>query len=393
VSAAGELALWAALLCAAWGAAAGTIAARRADSAFALSADRALVAVAALLALAVAGAVAIEFAPDLNFALAANTTSTNLPRPLRLAALLSTPAVCTLIVAALVAALAVNAPGAERAKWSGTVCAALAAIVALAVLAGRPYERYDVAVADGRGLDPAWYSPWSSIARVALVIFAAAAATAMLRAAARMRSRGWALAAVAFGAIAIACALRRSLGGPAWGAIEWAAVAAWAACVVLARPWRGAARALAIAGAVAAIAALLGGSASHWASLELQDAVPATQRDRLGTTWTFVSDGRSIYTQLDRRVLASFIETGPGRGARPEWRVYVDAVGETRSEAPVDAVVAGIPTYVVLGFLSPPGANSAAVRVRFVPLFALWWVAAILLSATAVVGARQERST
>ena len=395
MSAVGELALWAALVCAAWGVASGVLAWRRRGAGFAESAARAAVACAVLLVIALAGLAAMLLAPDMGYAYAASSTSAALPRAYRLAALLSRAAGSVLAFAALTAVIASLAPRSVRALPRASVASAtiLFAAVALDLAIGSPFARASVAAADGAGLDPAWHLPWTIIARVALIVFAVAIAIAKVRAFAGASWRRVSYAPAALGAIALVCAARRALAGPPWGAPEWTALVVWIATVAFAQPWKRPARALALASAVAAAVALAGTWMSVARPLLLADGVPLTARDPLGATWTFVSDGRSIYTQLDRRVLALFIETGLRAGARPEWRIYVDAFGDTRAESPVDAVIAGAGTYTTLGLLAPPGAGSASVRVRWVPFFACWWLAAALYCAATIASARRPEAT
>ena len=106
MSAVGELALWAALACAAWGIVAAGIALRRHDDRFSESAMRAGIACAVLLALADAGLTAMLLSADVRYAYAAATTSAVLPRAYRLAAFLSRPAGSLLGFAALTAVIA-----------------------------------------------------------------------------------------------------------------------------------------------------------------------------------------------------------------------------------------------------------------------------------------------
>ena len=393
MSAVGELALWAALACAAWGIVAGALAGRRVDARFAESATRAAVACAVLLALADAGLTTILLTADVRYAYAAASTSAVLPRLYRLAAFLSRPAGSVLAFSALSALLAALAPRAVRAlpRASVATCSVLALAIFAMFLLGWPFAPAPALVADGAGLDPDWHLPWTTGARIALIVFASLLVNAKIRAIAGVAWRRWALAAMAVGAVALVCALRRALAGPVWSAPDWIALAAWSITVAFARPWRRPARWLSMATLVAALIAISGMLMSSASLLSLPDGTQVTARDPLGTSWTFVSDGRSIYTQLDRRVLAVFIEVGHGRGARPEWRIYIDAFGDERSQGASYAVLAGVLTYTSLGLTGPPAAGSASVAVRWDPLFGFWWLAAALCIASAIVGARAER--
>ena len=392
MSAVGELALWAALACAAWGIVAAGIALRRHDDRFSESAMRAGIACAVLLALADAGLTAMLLSADVRYAYAAATTSAVLPRAYRLAAFLSRPAGSLLGFAALTAVIAAISPRTvrERARVSLATCGLLALAIVAMLAIGSPFAPASVVASDGVGLDPAWHLPWTTIARLALLAFASVLAIAKIRALGGVPWRRWVYAANALGFVAIVCARRRELAGPPWDTADWLLLAVWAVSVAFRRRERGrTARALEIAFGVAGVVALIGSALSLTEAFSLPDGAPVSARDPFGSAWTLVSDGRSIYTQLDRRVLAVFIETGHGRGARPEWRIYVDASGDARAQVPVDAVLAGAREYLALGLLAPPAAGSASVRVRWEPFFAFWWLAAALLVAAAVVRARE----
>jgi hypothetical protein len=395
VSAVGELALWAALACALWGTVAAVLAERRADARFAESAMRAGIACALLLALADAGLTAMLLSADTRYAYAAATTAAGLPRAYRLAAFLSRPAGSVLGFAALTAVVAALAPREFRARprASLAICAVLAVAILAILIIGSPFAPATVAASDGAGLDPDWHLPWTTVARAALLVFATALAIAKVRAIAGERWQRVSMAPAVFGAIALVCALRRSLAGPPWGALEWIALGVWLVTLAFARLWRWRTPVLTSASGIFAAIALAGVLMQSAQALSLADGLPVRARDPLGRTWTFVSDGRSIYTQLDRRVLAVFIETDARGGARPEWRIYVDAAGEGRAQQPVDAVLAGQFTYTAFGLLAPPAAGSASVRVRWVPFFAVWWVAVALFAGATIVSARREEST
>jgi hypothetical protein len=336
---------------------------------------------------------------DTRFAYAAATTSAALPRAYRLAAFLSRPAGSVLGFAALTAVVAALAPREIRARprasrarprASLATCALLAIAVVAMLILGSPFAPASVVASDGVGLDPDWHLAWTTIARAALLLFAVALAIAKVRAIAGARWQRASMAPAAFGAIALVCALRRSLAGPPWSALEWAVLAAWLLTLAFARPWRWPTPILATASGIVTVIALAGTLMQGAQALLLADGLPVRARDPLGRTWTFVSDGRSIYTQLDRHVLAVFIETDARGGARPEWRIYIDAAGEGRAQQAVDAVIAGQFTYTAVGLLAPPAVGSASVRVRWVPFFAFWWVAVALFVGAAVVSARRE---
>ena len=398
----GELAVWAALLLSAWGATAGWIAARGGDgrAPFGASAARAVDATAVLLPLAVAGVAALLFRSDFSFAFTAEATSANLPRISRVAALLSRSGGTWLVVAGLVALL--GGLAVRRAAGSAPLAAAVSALTLLplawAMSADSPYARTAAAVHDGAGLAPAWQLPWTSMARASLVLFAAAAAIVLAQLIAARPARRWALAAWAAGAVALVVALHRTIDGPAWGAADWIALAAWGVLSLALHRRRAPARAaahLAHAAAIVALIALGGWMMRTRQTLPLGGTAPASARDPFGTTWRFTSDGLSVYQELNRHVTAILVDAKRGgaraRVARTEWRDYLDIDGAPLGDGtPVDAVLPGEAMYAAVGLAMPPAGEDAVLDVRFVPLFAFWWVALAFALAAAAVAARGE---
>ncbi|HUO51647.1 MAG TPA: hypothetical protein VMT93_03935, partial [Gemmatimonadaceae bacterium] len=279
--------------------------------------------------------------------------------------------------------------------FAGVVCAAVFAALAWAAATDPPFARVAAIPRDGAGLAPAWQMPWTPAARaLALGVAALLVIVAACRAA-RLPARGWTLAAMTVGACAIAAAMRRGLTGPPIGFLEGGLLAVSLVVPVAARrdllgarAWRVLAAALAAAGIALAAGAAWGARAA----LPLGGTAPATARGPAGATWTFTSDGLSVYEEQNRHVTAVLVDVRRGSSrvgvARAEWRDYLGASGETLGDgAPYDAVLAAPFTYTTVGLAMPPAGEDVVLDVRFAPLFWLWWLFAALAAAAAAIAA------
>lgn len=157
----GELALWVALLMAAWAAMvsfAGGLQ-RRAD--LIASGERGVHATLAMLLLASLGLWSALVAHDLGLAHVASFTAANLPLVYTLAAFWGGPAGALLLFALLlsICAVAVQLAGRGRNRSSrpyvtGTLATALAFAVAVLCVGANPYARVEWGALDGRGMHP-----------------------------------------------------------------------------------------------------------------------------------------------------------------------------------------------------------------------------------------------
>ena len=401
MTAAGELSLWAALLLSLWGAVAARLAlsgpAARAE-ALSESAARATWAVALLTAVAVGGLAAALLAPDLSLEYVALSTTRNVPEWWRLGALMSRPAGALLLLIAIASLLGAFAQRGSSTAFTARMCELLTASLTAIVITANPYARLPRALPEGVGLDPAWQIAVTPLARLAILIAAAVAAVAVAQTLARRDARAWWLAASGLGGVALVAALRRSLTGPAWGALEWSALAVWLAVTLWLHARGGRPRLasyLTRAAAVVALVSLAGFfmRATHRATIA--PGAATEMGDPLGGSWRFTSEGLSSYEALNRHVRAVLFDVRRGAGrtrvVRPEWRRYVDAGGEPVGDATaVNAIVNAPLSTSVIGLAAPPVGNETTLVVTFVPLFVWWWAAAALVAAAAAAGMRRE---
>lgn len=404
----GELAFWGAVCCAVWAVVANLFAVRHPERpAFAASGARAMYVLAALLALAVAGVIAMLLRPDFSYAFAASSTASNLLPPERLVALLSRAQGVLLMVAVLIAIAVSLAPSSTRGLPRVNLAAGVVLLTLLLALMlfANPYARASAAVGDGSGLGSGWRLSWTVYARLAALSYFATLGIVLIRLASDSASRSLIAAIVATGLTAILFALRRSIAGPDWGALDWIIVATMVGSVLglrLSLPplrlpatrgltkWALASPALACSSALAMVLASV--AFSHPQTLTLRAEEPARVPQ---SAWNLISDGRSIYTQLDRRVLAVVIDARlrdrAVQRSRPEWRIYLDANGEEREQASIPAVVPSSLEYLVIYLGSPPTDNEASITVWSYNMFGLWWVALLLGYAALIVGAMRWR--
>lgn len=215
--AAGEIALWMAMLFAVWGvvAAASGLATHR--GALHVSASRALPASAGMLAIALAGVVAALVRDDFSIAYVASVSSHDLPARYAVAAVWSAPPGAALLVALLVACggalLLAGLRGRVRALATALVGVLLLALLLPLCARDLIFARLSSVPSDGAGLPPELQTPFF----LAQAPIAAAA---------------WALTAV-HAALALAAALCDS--GAHARRARWAALIGWllAGCAVL----------------------------------------------------------------------------------------------------------------------------------------------------------------
>ncbi len=415
MTAAGELALWAALLIAAWGSVAGStlLAApgRAGATGFAESSRRALWAAALLLAVAVAGVAAMLLAPDPSFAFAASSVTTRMPAVDRLAALVTRWRGELLVLATLTAVFGAfalrNARGVPSGRGSSlaTPNAMLSAVVLLfaalpLIVGANPYARAAAAPGAGTMIVPSWEQPYHPLARLGVLIVIAMAIVAAALGASGHAARQWWIAAWGLGAVAHAVSLRAALTGRAWGWFEWVAFVSWLALAVWlhrdsSRPPL--AKRLALAGALVAVSAFAGSFMRTQHRITLEAAQSAELNDAFRSQWRFTSEGLSVFDELDRQAAVVLVSVRHGvrtRLGRVELRQYIDDDGApVGREVPVSAYFPGPLVSAVVAFAQPPGTGSVTLLVRFVPLFTWWWAAAALFAASAAAMLREERAT
>ena len=162
----GELALWVALLMAAWGAIVALAGGRAGRADLIESAVRSVYAAFACVVLAISGLLVALVSSDFTFRFVASFTSANLPLGYKVAALWSGPAgallFCTVVLSTC-AAIAVGASSEGDAKWIAPVAGIFSAImlsfVATLCFAVNPYERMVSVPVEGQGMFPLLHHP------------------------------------------------------------------------------------------------------------------------------------------------------------------------------------------------------------------------------------------
>ena len=162
----GELALWVALLMAAWGAIVSFAGGRVGRADLIASGERALYAAFACIVLATAGTMAALVRSDFSFRYVASVTSANLPVAYKLIALWAGQAGSLLVWALLLSTHAAIVLGMHRVatrEYGPCVAGALSTILlfflAAMCLGASPYERLSVMPVEGQGMHPQLQSP------------------------------------------------------------------------------------------------------------------------------------------------------------------------------------------------------------------------------------------
>jgi cytochrome c biogenesis factor len=166
----GELALWVALLMAAWGAIVSFTGGRSGRRELITSGERALYATFACVVLATSGLLVALVASDFSFTYVASFTSANLPVAYRVTALWAGQAgsllVWTLILSMYAAVVVVTNQRANRAHMPyvvGALSIVLLVLLAMMCLGASPYERRAEIPVDGRGMHPQLQSPGMAV--------------------------------------------------------------------------------------------------------------------------------------------------------------------------------------------------------------------------------------
>jgi cytochrome c-type biogenesis protein CcmF len=173
----GELALWVALLMAAWGAIVLLSGGSAARPELIASGERALYATFACVVLATAGLLVALTTSDFSFAYVASVTSANLPLAYKVVALWAGQAGMLLLwtlALSMCAAIAVaTGRGRNRVVMpyvGGTLSLVLLFFLALLCLAANPYERLASIPAEGRGMHPGLQNPAMAVHPPALYL-------------------------------------------------------------------------------------------------------------------------------------------------------------------------------------------------------------------------------
>jgi cytochrome c biogenesis factor len=411
----GELSVWIALLMSAWATTVSFAGGAMQRSDLSASGRRAIYVAAGTLLLANAGVIGALLSRDFSFAYVARHTSLDLSAPYVVSALWSGTAGSLLVGALAVAALGGTAVMASQRRarsaspWiAGVVGLLLLALTLVLCFARSPYARLGWLAADGLGLDPMLRHAEMVLARPAVLIglaaIAVAAAVAVGAYRARLPGSAWARCARPW---LLPGWTLLSLGGalqmrgwyaytPAGGVWRWTpltitmlGVWAFSGVVLHARAIRGARRRhgrvgehLSHAGAVVALAGVVGGAWGNAHPLHLRTGEEARATDPMGHHWTFVSQGVSRYGTADHDVTAVTLESWRDDVSR--GLVVSQRLG--RRTAPGGAPPVSQPALRTAGLVDVRVAvdsttgDLADVRLTFVPLAGLiWWGAALLV--------------
>jgi cytochrome c biogenesis factor len=162
----GELALWVALLMAAWGAIVSFAGGRTSRSDLIASGERAIYAAFVCVVLSTAGLLVALVASDLTFDYVASHTSANLPVPYKVVALWGGSPGSLLFWAFLLTSCAAIAVATNRTRHralmayvGGSLSVVTLVLVAALCFAANPYERLALIPPEGTGMDPRLQNP------------------------------------------------------------------------------------------------------------------------------------------------------------------------------------------------------------------------------------------
>lgn len=422
----GELALWVALLMAAWGAIVSFAGGRTRRPELVASGERALYATFACLVLATAGLLVALVSSDFAFAYVASFTTANLPVGYKIVALWAGRAGLLLLWTLILSTCAAIAVARKETHTRvlmpyvmGTVSIGLLFSIAVLCFGTNPYERMALIPAEGQGMAPellhpamAIHAPSLSIGYAAATIPVAFAITALLG-----RVGGWTHTAQRWLTISWFFLTLGIITGMWWAYVEparheswpWYAIRSWAVV-----PWLGVAMAGAVVavrqrelrltarraalgrqrvrkgayvvgtGAMVVAVALAAISFSIERDLTLQSGESATLVDPYRRAWTFTSQGLSDFPEHNRAVEAVALraarERSPHKIITSERRQYFDSRGRP-TFAP--SIRAGIDysvlqdTYVVLTNVVD---DRVDLRISFHPLRIWVWIGGITVA-------------
>lgn len=426
----GELALWVALLMAAWGAIVSFAGASADRGELVASGERAVVAAFACLVLSMSGLLIALVTSDFSLAYVASYTTANLPVGYKITALWAGRAgavlLWTLILSTCAAVAVATAP---RRDWPitpyvvGTLSVFLLLFLALLCFRERPFERIAPILAEGRGMAPELQHPATALHRPSLYLGYVAATIPLAFAIAallvrriddawRLTVRRWATVSWFFLTVGIVIGMWRAYLEPArherwvWDPIGSWAIGPWVGVAIVGylaatrsgdRRLTGSGRQPAprgrrvrtgacIAGvaAVIVLAGLAGTTFSRARDLSLRSGETAPLVDPFRRSWTFTSQGVSDFPERNRGVEAVALRVtrnGTSHGIiSSERRQYVDSRGAATFEPSLEA---GIDhsllqdTYVLLRDVV---GDRADVRIAFYPLQVWVWLGGIAIA-------------
>ncbi len=426
----GELALWIALLMAAWGAIVSFAGASTDRAELVASGERALFAAFACLVLATAGLLVALVTSDFSFAYVASFTTANLPVGYKIAALWAGHAGALLVwtlVLSTCGALAVAANQTRNRPLMpyviGTLSIVLLCFLALLCFRVSPYERMAPIPAEGRGMFPELQNPASALHAASVFLGYAATTIPVAFAIAALVVRRvddeWGYAVQRWVTISWFFLTVGILAGMWWAYVEparhekwaWDPIRSWALF-----PWLGVAivwylvatrqpdlrvtqrdgrRAprgkrvrrgtyIASAGAIVFVLALAGIPFSRERDVSLASGEVITLVDPFRRTWTFTSQGVSDFPELNRGVEAVALRVTRNASAHAlissERRQYMDSRGAPTFDPSLESGVDHSllqDTYVVLTNVV---GDRADVRIAFHPLRVWVWIGGIAIA-------------
>lgn len=426
----GELALWVALLMAAWGAIVSFAGAGADREELVTSGERAVFATFACVVLATSGVLIALVTSDFSLAYVASSTTANLPAGYKVTALWAGRAgavlLWTLILSTCAAVAVATTP---RRDWPitpylvGTLSVILLLFLALLCLRDRPYERIAPILAEGRGMPPALQNPATALHRPSLYVGYAAATIPLAFAIAallvrriddawRFTVRRWATVSWFFLTVGIVIGMWRAYLEPArhqrwaWDPIGSWAFGLWLGVAIVGylaanhsgdrrltasgredAPHGGRVRIGARIAGVAALTVLagLGGTTfSRARDVSLRSGEAATLVDPFRRSWTFTSQGVSDFPERNRAVEAVALRvTRNGRShgiISSERRQYVDSRGAATFEPALEAGIDHSLLQDRYVLLRDVVGDRADLRIAFHPLRVWVWLGAFALA-------------
>jgi cytochrome c biogenesis factor len=417
----GELALWVALMMAAWSAITAFAGGRTRRADLALSGERGMQVTWMLALAACAGVWTALLTRDFSLQYVAALTSANLPAPYAVTAFWSASGgvlllrVAMLTSAALVVMSRWRGDRVTRTYLYGTLATFALIAIALVCFAENPYSRLDFVPPDGLGMQPRLQDPamalrvpliqagyTAALVTLALIIAVATARQPMIHLASTIRrwvSAAWLL--ITLGVLVGMLAEYRVSGarGWLWEPVENRELLAWlAASAVLSwivvrdsqamrrvRRWK--VGAIAAFVGLAALATGLVGVAvmSRDHDVRLKAGETFTHADPFGREWSFTSQGASRLQATNRKVAAIAVQLSRGEEqiglVASEERQYVDSRENPTHDAFVKpGLRSSLLQDIVIRLANITSDEAATMRISFRP-FASWiWLGGLLLA-------------
>ncbi len=409
----GELALWVALLMAAWGAIVSFAGGSAGRPELVASGERALYATFACLVMATAGLLVALVTSDFSFQYVAAVTSANLPIGYKVTALWAGQAGALLSWSLIVSMYAVIAAVASHARHrevtpyvAGTLSIVLLFLLLAVCFEANPYERVVPIPVEGRGMNPelqhpamALHPPTLTLGLAATTIPFAFAIAALL---ARQIDESWILAVRRWGAVSWFFMTIGIISGMWWAYVgprrswDWPltglSLATWlVATAFLSRATRQAKRGTTRAGRYALYAgvalsliASVGFAFTKERNASLGPGEAVSLVDPYRREWTFTSQGVSDFPELNRAVEA--VPLRVTRNGTPvglivtERRQYVDSRGIPTFAPFIDAGIDHSPLQDIYVMLTSITADRLSLRIAFHPLMVWAWIGGIAIA-------------